>query len=510
MIATLRTFVLKRIPLLAFLIIYLFLALATYKDFGLTMDEFFVYTRGQYFYNKVVGNDAHLQKGFVLHEGGNEDLLFNNSSYPALLYMLNSDGTYEQYHLINILLASFVFILMYELLLFITKKPLYALIGPILLFLTPRFLGHIPANPKDIPFAIGYMTSMVGMLLCAKWDNKMRILILGILIGMTSAIRIVGLTLIPLYVLFRIVSLFESSLHDMAKKSAHVLLESLIIGLIAYLVFIFNMPYVGADPINHFIELLKVTAKYPWYGNIYYFGESIGFDKRPLMYLFVWIGVSTPLPILFLALYGMVRKMKSTMRSLKYLIVISLGMHMLIYIFLNPVIYNGLRHYLFLLPHFAILAALGYIDLLQNKRYKKLVVMTGILFAFMIMGWYVRFHPYQYTYFNILGNHKQFELDYWAASDKEAMKWLSVYLDENDISNMSVYSCSKSDSLNYYMPHVEDVNTNLQQADYIVCHDERASVLLKENIHGIILHEIKRENIVYSTIFKVERIIPYK
>ena len=73
MISMLRSFVIMRIPLAIFLIIYFFLALTTYKDFGLTMDEFFVYTRGQYFDNKVVGNDAHLQKGFVVHEEGNED-----------------------------------------------------------------------------------------------------------------------------------------------------------------------------------------------------------------------------------------------------------------------------------------------------------------------------------------------------------------------------------------------------------------------------------------------------
>ena len=166
---------------MSFLLLYIIFSFITYKDYGMTMDEYFVYTRGQYFYTKVRGNDPLLQKAFAIKEDNNENLLYYNSSYSAILYALNNDKTYENYHLLNLLFASFIFLFIYEVLLSLYKKPLLAIIGPLILFFTPRFLGAIPANPKDIPFAIFYFISLISMFLLKSKDEKIRILIIGIL-----------------------------------------------------------------------------------------------------------------------------------------------------------------------------------------------------------------------------------------------------------------------------------------------------------------------------------------
>ena len=509
MIATLRSFVIMRTPLAIFLIIYFFLALATFKDFGLTMDEFFVYTRGQYFYNKVVGNDAHLQKGFVVHEEGNEDILYNNSSYPAILYTLNNNQSYEGYHLINMLLASTIFIAMYELLLFVYRKPLFALIGPLLLFFTPRFLGDIPANPKDIPFAIGYFLSIAFIIISQKWNKNLQLILLGVLVGLSASIRVIGFSIIPIYILFKMLTPWETNISKLCKRGISVVLESTILILISFLIFLVNMPYVGADPINHFPELLNITTKYPWYGNMLFFGENLAFNQRPLSYLPIWLAITTPPLILGLSVYAFWKKMSTHTQSLKILILISLAVHTLFYIFLKPIIYNGLRHYLFILPQLVILASLGSVELMQNKKLCKWIYAIFALFIVSMMGAYVHLHPYEYTYFNsitrgIAGAQGTFEIDYWAASDKEAMAWLSTYLKENDITSTAVFSCSKSDSLHYYMPQVSDVNTNIQKADYIICFDKKELSAIQKYIPGTIIHEIKRSNVTYSTIFQVD------
>jgi len=332
------------------------------------MDEFFVYTRGQYFYNKVVGNDAYLQKGFAIHEEGNEDILYNNSSYPALLYAINNNQTYELYHLINMLIAFLIFILTYEMLLSATKNPRFAIIGPLFLFLTPRFLGHIPANPKDIPLAVSYFAVLAMIFLSRKWDIKLQLVMLGILVGLSASVRIIGFTLIPVYVLYRLLYPLKFDVRNLLKQAIHIVLESVIIFLIAFLVFMVNMPYVATDPINHLIELLRVSAQYPWYGDILFFGKTISFDQRPVWYLPVWILITTPLFILGLSMYGVIKKMNKPMTAIKMLILLSIGVHALFYLFLKPIIYNGLRHYLFLLPHIVLLATLGYIQLIKNKK----------------------------------------------------------------------------------------------------------------------------------------------
>ena len=499
-----------RLLLLFFLLIYFGIMTVSYKDFGLTMDEFFVYTRGRYFYNKVVGNDAHLQKGFVLFEGNNEDILYNNSSYPALLYALNDSESYEGYHFYNILLAVPLFILTYELFLALYKKPHLALIGPLMLFLTPRFTGHIPSNPKDVPFAVWYIISLLSML-PSKWNEKLKLLILGILIGVATSIRFVGFTLIPIYLLYQcILQLPSKYTHPLLQTCLNIFLQATIISFIAFLIFLINMPYVAADPFNHLIELIRMTKEYPWYGDILLFGQSYAFNDRPWWYLFIWILITTPLVILGMAGYALWTRLTNKKNELKLLILISLILQVVLYLILKPVVYNGLRHYLFLVVHIALLATIGCIELLTNDKTRRIaqIALVGLIVA---VGYsYLMLHPYQYVYFNSLsggikGAKSDFELDYWAASDKEAMTWLSNYLIDQKETDVAVFSCSKSDSLHAYMPQVQDVNTQMERADYIICYNQPELQEIKKRIDGDVIFTVERMGRVYNTIYKPSR-----
>lgn len=85
----------KRIPLLLFLSFYLTLSLLTYKSYGLT---------------------------------------------------------YETYHLLNLLFASVIFIICYELILVKTNKSWLSLSGPVFILLTPRFFGRSHTS-LFLPFA---------------------------------------------------------------------------------------------------------------------------------------------------------------------------------------------------------------------------------------------------------------------------------------------------------------------------------------------------------------------
>jgi hypothetical protein len=129
------------------------------------------------------------------------------------------------------------------------------------------------------------------------------------------------------------------------------------------------------------------------------------------------------------------------------------------------------------------------------------------------IGWfYIQFHPYEYTYFNELvggvsGGSMRYELDYWGASDKAALEWLR---NEHDVivTKPKLFLCSKSFAQSYYMPNAIDLNTSPSQADYIICNDQRQFNKLKEYIPGTVIYEIKRGNVVYSTIFQVDQPIP--
>lgn len=508
MLQTIFGFLKKRWLIFLFLGLYFIFALLTYKNYGNTVDEFFVYTRGRYFYIKVRGNDPLLQKGFAIHDRDNDDMLFNNSTYPAFLYAFNGKESYEKYHLLNLLFASMIFYVFYELLLYLYKKPVLAIIGLLFLLFTPRFFGDIPANPKDTPFAILYFLSLTAIFFSKNLNQKLRILILGIFIGLTTSLRIIGFSLLIIYPFF-IVS--ESIF--MRKKSIIPLIkdlffENILIFIVAFLIFLMSYPYVAADPFNHFVELINIDRKYPWYGEILFFGKNYTTAQRPFSYLFAWIAITTPIFILLLMLVSFFQKLTKNRSSLRMLILISIGIQIILYGLIHPVVYNGLRHYLFLLPQIVMLAAICFLEIVNNKKLALIVTLFVLLNIGLVTKSYIDLHPYEYVYYNEIigglhGAQGLFRLDYWGASEKEALFWLNNYLKDHKAPKANIYVCSKSDSLAYYLPWQNDVNRFPEKAQYIVYDNQNQAVKIISSKKITLLHVVNRQNTPLQFIYQV-------
>jgi hypothetical protein len=96
----------------------------------------------------------------------------------------------------------------------------------------------------------------------------------------------------------------------------------------------------------------------------------------------------------------------------------------------RPALYNGLRHFIFVVPPFAALGGLAAAWLVERARaYGKAALPA--LAAIFICGAalpvidMVRLHPYQYTAFNRLSGgvriaHSNYMLDYWGLAFKQA------------------------------------------------------------------------------------------
>ena len=497
----------KRIFIVVFLALYAAFSFSTYKDYGLTLDEFFVYTRGQYFYTYVRGNDPTLNIAFKEKGENNRNLLFKNSSYPGFLYIFNDagvtgEGGYEQYHLLNLLFASVAFWALYEFLLAVKVKPSLAILGPILLFFTPRFLGHLPANPKDMPYAVTYFVTLLFMFLNRKFHPILRIFFIGGAIGVTASLRQVGFILLPLYGLYR---MYEMKIWHMKHKAKVIfweLVEVFLMFVVSFCVILFTFPYIQADPINRFIELLEINRQFPWNERVLLFDKEYYPDERPWTYLFIWFGITTPL--LLLALFF--ASLKSFWEDkLKVLIIGSLAINLLLYIVLRPVVYDGLRHFLFFLPQIVLLGTLALQALLKNRQWRKPLLILLVVHVLLIGYHYITLHPYEYAYFNefvgsLKGASTGFERDYWGASDKEAMSWLNNYLATEGIENARIATCSRSSSIEYYLPNHIDANNDIDSAEYFVCYDRFNSL---EEINGEVIHTVQRQGVTLNSIVRV-------
>ena len=102
---------------------------------------------------------------------------------------------------------------------------------------------------------------------------------------------------------------------------------------------------------------------------------------------------------------------------------------------LRPNLYDGMRHFLFLIPPVCLLAALGARHVAERLRARGLggvgVAVVTLLIAAPLVS-VVRLHPYQTSYFNVVagglaGAEGRFEVDYWGTGLTEAMYFVNAH-----------------------------------------------------------------------------------
>jgi hypothetical protein len=105
----------------------------------------------------------------------------------------------------------------------------------------------------------------------------------------------------------------------------------------------------------------------------------------------------------------------------------------------HPALYNGLRHFVFVMPAFAALGGLG-AGLLAERAALYGRAALAALAAAIIAGaslpvaGMAKLHPYEYTYFNLSAGgvraaHDRYMLDYWGLAFKQAALALRARLE---------------------------------------------------------------------------------
>ncbi|HMA51693.1 MAG TPA: hypothetical protein VKP60_18165, partial [Magnetospirillaceae bacterium] len=153
------------------------------------------------------------------------------------------------------------------------------------------------------------------------------------------------------------------------------------------------------------------------------------------------------------------------------------------FVFEQPTAYNGIRHFLFVVPPMAVLAALGLDWLwewLNGLDFRLAKLYAGVLAGVMVAQIWVmcQLHPDEYVYYNLLtggvkGAEGAYELDYWGNSLLEATKDLADYIamEYGDKPIGKVYKvavCGHRLSAAYFFPDYMEFTKKLDEADFIV------------------------------------------
>ena len=122
--------------------------------------------------------------------------------------------------------------------------------------------------------------------------------------------------------------------------------------------------------------------------------------------------------------------MPTRQKSILLMLTLAATLPILIAIVKRPALYNGIRHFVFVIPPMAVLGgvafARGMERLRANHRTWQPVVLAAFCFGLALpLAEMIRLHPYQYTHFNYIAGtvraaDDRFMLDYWGLALKQA------------------------------------------------------------------------------------------
>jgi hypothetical protein len=184
---------------------------------------------------------------------------------------------------------------------------------------------------------------------------------------------------------------------------------------------------------------------------------------------------------------------------------------------INAVLFDGMRHFIFVLPLIAVAAALV-ADLalirLASFRWRRPVYLALGGYGAAHLAIMIMLHPDQYVYYNAFvggleGAQRKFKLDYWANSYAEAVEGLEDYLrtqygaDFED-REFTVAVCGPPISADYYFPPNFRLTRERTQADFFIA-------FTKDNcdrsLPGRPIYEVERLGVLLSVVLDRRQIV---
>lgn len=322
----------------------------------------------------------------------------------------------------------------------------------ILLFLSPRFLGHAFNNPKDIPFAASIVMAVFFMLQFFRQFPKVKkttVVFLTLSIALSISVRIGGLILFGFFGLFGLL-FFMQEVFQYRKEQRKITLKRAVefkfktvfkrlffygIGICAggYFLGLILWPYALQAPIKHPMEAFTEMAKFAVSLRQNFEGSLVWSDLLPWYYTPKYIFITIPLAVLIgLLLYLFAGALKKENRFTTFVVYFACVFPIFWLVYSHANVYGGWRHSLFAYPFMTIAAGLGFnalVDVVKQKYLKIAFLLLPVILLIPEAFFIAKNHPYEYTYFNTLaggvnGAYGNYELDYYYHSTREASEWV--------------------------------------------------------------------------------------
>jgi hypothetical protein len=460
--------------------VVLLLVAMTFGDYGITWDETWHLTYGRHVIHWYVSLFA--DENALTYRA---DYLYGGS-FDALGYLFRQISPLDRYasiHLFGAIIGCIGLLGAWKFARLLGGAA-GGFAGLVLLVLTPVWYGHMFNNPKDMPFAVGYVWALyyeVRILIAMPAVPRREWVKASIALGAAMSVRIAGLLtlcylwmFVGLWVIWHARDVHGTSLYRFDRK---VFLRYLVrfspkllaTSLGAWALMLVFWPWAQLDPLRRpLIALARMSAF-----NLHERGMPFG-DRRistlspPPDYMLRYFGFKLPELVLILVVAALVVFIVRAVRLRKHNKAERLGLmsarrpapdearrvaigafltFTIVFPWLYAIIkrsplYDGERHFLFLVPIFVVIAGVTLTQAIRQLAARSRAAAWGVYLltvaycARMALAM-IHVHPHEYLWFNkfiggLPGAFLKYDTDYYGNTYKEGFETLRKHLWETE------------------------------------------------------------------------------
>jgi hypothetical protein len=215
--------------------------------------------------------------------------------------------------------------------------------------------------------------------------------------------------------------------------------------MLAILIMFLTWPYLWESPIAGFIDVFRFMSDNPTNLSVLFGGQVYRAGELPRRYLPFILATTLTEPVWILFIIGLFTcfwklftgySEKRTNQLITLTLTLGWFLILVTYVLIRkPAMYDGIRHFIFILPPIFIFIGFAFELLMDEKtRFASFAprLYAGIILLIFLPGiaGILRLHPYEYTYYNsFIGGtenaFRKYETDYWLTCYKHAVDELN-------------------------------------------------------------------------------------
>lgn len=380
-----------------------------------------------------------------------------------------------------------------------------ALLAMTLLFLTVSWSGTMFTHTKDVPFATCMLWALYATALVVRDMENVSgkaIVLLGFAVGGALGLRVGGAFAVIYLVLLVLIRVLLDHKYQRTPIWSRLLRMVVVLLPAAVLAFVFMAmcwPWSVIEPDN-LLEAAKSFSHFDFNMQTIANGVVYNISEVPRSYLFQYLAVKLPeaallgifsLPLLWFAGRHALRLTERSTRMVVYTLLMGILFPLVFVMDDRPALYNGVRHFTFLLPLLAIFSAWAIVAVWQalaqshlHARVTYQALWAGVLGGLMLVTLVdiVQLHPYQYARLNRLAGDQtqaqfKWEGDYWSSALRAATDQLTeMPLPARD-KPYWVAACVDTPQIEPYLDGRFSVTRRWEEADFFLsttnmhCHE---------------------------------------